>query len=214
MKPISAVYDHAVEKGYLADDGGLSFLDDIAEGYVKDGHTEHADLTAWFVAAVRALDADSAGLDRAGRTAPEGGTRGGNRLDEGIEMSKFSIEVGTIPGNISEFHGPAHLRAGDPALVIRHPDAPWTSTFYATPLEDDPRVEVLGTHAVGAIGITVGLTTSKGSTVLADGTVSEWERPAIAYYSPSKLESLGEGDGVTNFADSVLYLWPKHKGAA
>ena len=57
LKPISAVYDHAVEKGYLAEDGGLSFLDDIQEGYVKGGHTkhaEHADLTA-FVAAVRAL---------------------------------------------------------------------------------------------------------------------------------------------------------------
>ena len=34
----------------------------------------------------------------------------------------FQVEVGTIPGNISEFHGPAHLRAGDPALVIRHPE--------------------------------------------------------------------------------------------
>ena len=54
LKPISAVYDHAVEKGYLAEDGGLSFLGDIAEGYMKDGHTEHADLTA-FVAAVTAL---------------------------------------------------------------------------------------------------------------------------------------------------------------
>ena len=54
LKPISAVYDHAVEQGYLADDGGLSFLDDIQEGYRKDGHTEHADLTA-FVAAVAAL---------------------------------------------------------------------------------------------------------------------------------------------------------------
>ena len=68
----------------------------------------------------------------------------------------FQIEVGTIAGNISEFHGPAHLRTGDPALVIRHPSAPWTTSFYNTPLEDDPRVQVLGTHAVGGIGITVG----------------------------------------------------------
>ena len=122
----------------------------------------------------------------------------------------FEIEVGTIPGNISEFHGPAHLRAGDPALVIRHPSAPWTSTLYTSPLEGDPRVQVLGTHAVGSIGITVGVTTSKGSTVLADGTVNEWERPAIAYYSPDKLESLGEGDGVTDFANSAVYIFPKH----
>ena len=54
LEPISAVYDHAVEKGYLAEDGGLSFLDDIAEGYQKDGYSEHADLSA-FVAAVTAL---------------------------------------------------------------------------------------------------------------------------------------------------------------
>ena len=123
----------------------------------------------------------------------------------------FQIEVGTIPGNISEFHGPGSLRAGDPALVIRHPSAPWSTSFYNTPLEDDPRVTVLGTHAVGSIGITVGLTTSKGSTVEADGKVVEWERPSVAYYSPDKLESLGEGDGVTNFADSAVYIFPKHK---
>ena len=125
-------------------------------------------------------------------------------------MNDFDITVGTIPGNISEFHGPAHLRAGDPALVIRHPSAPWTSAPYNEPLEGDPRVTVLGTHAVGSIGITVGVTTSKGSTVLADGTVNEWERPAIAYYSPDKLENLAEGDGVTNVENSVLYLFPKH----
>ena len=125
-------------------------------------------------------------------------------------MTGFDITVGTIPGNISEFHGPAHLRAGDPALVIRHPSAPWTSAPYGSPLESDPRVQVLGTHAVGSIGITVGLTTSKGSTVLADGTVKEWERPAVAYYSPDNLESLGEGDGVTDFVNSAVYIFPKH----
>ena len=77
-------------------------------------------------------------------------------------MNSFDITVGTLPGNISEFHGPAHLRAGDPALVIRHPSAPWTTSPYNTPLEDDPNVQVLGTHAVDGIGITVGETTSKG----------------------------------------------------
>ena len=126
-------------------------------------------------------------------------------------MSDFDIQVGVLPGNISEFHGPAHLRAGDPALVIRHPSAAWTTSPYNTPLEDDPRVQVLGTHAVGSIGITVGLTTSKGSTVLAQGTVEHWNRPAIAYYSPDKLESLGEGDGVTDFANSAFYIFPKHR---
>ena len=125
-------------------------------------------------------------------------------------MTDFDITVGTIPGNISEFHGPAHLRAGDPALVIRHPSAPWSTSFYATPLEDDSRVKVLGTHAVDGIGITVGLTTSKGSTVEADGKVVEWERPSVAYYSPDKMESLGEGDGVTDFANSAVYIFPKH----
>ena len=124
-------------------------------------------------------------------------------------MSGFDIALGTLPGNISEFHGPGSLRAGDPALVIRHPSAPWTTAYYITPLENDPRVQVLGTHAVGSIGITVGLTTSKGSTVLADGTVKEWERPAVAYYSPDKLDSLGEGDGVTDFVDSAFYIFPK-----
>ena len=124
----------------------------------------------------------------------------------------FQIEVGVLPGNISEFHGPAHLRAGDPALVIRHPDGPWTTAPYTAQhaLEVDPHVQVLGTHAVGGIGITVGVTTRSGSTVLADGTVREWERPAIAYYSPDKLESLGEGDGVTDFANSAVYIFPKH----
>ena len=124
-------------------------------------------------------------------------------------MTGFDISVGTIPGNISEFHGSAHLRAGDPALVIRHPSAPWSTSFYDSPLEDDPRVQVLGTHAVDGIGITVGLTTSKGSTVLADGTVEEWERPSVAYYSPDKMESLGEGDGVTDFVNSAVYIFPK-----
>ena len=90
----------------------------------------------------------------------------------------FEIEVGTIPGNISEFHGPASLRAGEPALVIRHPDGPWsTSAPYTDPLEGDSRVKVLGTHTVGSIGITVGLTRSKGSTVLADGTVKNGSGP-------------------------------------
>ena len=70
---------------------------------------------------------------------------------------------------------------------------------------------MLGTHAVGSIGITVGLTTSKGSTVLPDGTVKEWERPAVAYYSPDKLDSLGEGDGVTNVVDSAFYIFPKQR---
>ena len=62
--------------------------------------------------------------------------------------------------------------------------------------------------------ITVGTTTSEGSTVLADGTEEDWERPAIAYYSPGdEIETLGEGDGVTNVEDSALYLFPKHSGA-
>ena len=129
-------------------------------------------------------------------------------------MSGFDIEVGALPGNISEFHGAASRRAGDPALVIRHPDWPWTTAAYSTPLEEDPRVQVLGTHAVGGIGITVGLTTSKGSTVQANGSVVEWERPALAYYSPDRIESLGEGDGVTNFVDSAFYIFPKHKAEA
>ena len=122
----------------------------------------------------------------------------------------FEIEVGTIPGNISEFHGPAHLRAGDPALVIRHPSAPWSTAPYNEPPSLDPRVTDIKGYTVDGAHITVGLTTSKGSTVLEDGTVDEWERPAIAYYSPDKLESLGEGDGVTDFVDSAVYIFPKH----
>ena len=122
----------------------------------------------------------------------------------------FQIEVGVLPGNISEFHGPAHLRAGDPALVIRHPSAPWSTMFFSFSIENDPNVKVLGTHAVDGIGITVGLTTSKGSTVLADGTVEEWERPAVAYWSDGKLDYLGEGDGVTDFVNSAFYIFRKH----
>ena len=98
--------------------------------------------------------------------------------------------------------------------MIRHPSGPWTSAPYTSALEGDLRVKVLGTHAVDGIGITVGTTTSKGSTVLADGKVIEWGRPAIAYYSPDEIETLGEGDGVTNVEDSALYLFPKHRGKA
>ena len=68
---------------------------------------------------------------------------------------------------------------------------------------------MLGTHAVDGIGITVGETTSKGSTVEADGTVTEWVRPSVAYYSPDKLQSLGDGDGVTDFVNSAVYIFPK-----
>ena len=32
----------------------------------------------------------------------------------------------------------------------------------------------------------------------------------MAYYSPDKLDELGEGDGVTDFADSAFYIFPKH----
>ena len=126
-------------------------------------------------------------------------------------MSSFEIEVGTLPGNISEFHGPAHLRAGDPALVIRHTSGPWSTSFYDKSLESDPRVTAIEVYEVDGVAIAAGLTTSKGSTVQADGKVVEWERPSVAYCSDDKLESLGEGDGVTDFVNSAFYIFPKHK---
>ena len=44
----------------------------------------------------------------------------------------FQIEVGEIPGSISEFKRKANI--GDPALVIRHPSGPWTISAYVNPL--------------------------------------------------------------------------------
>ena len=54
LKPISVVFDHAVEKGYLAPHEGQLFLADVQEGFGKDGHGANADLTA-FIVAVQAL---------------------------------------------------------------------------------------------------------------------------------------------------------------
>ena len=124
-------------------------------------------------------------------------------------MEDFDVSVGTLPDSISEFHSAGSHRMGDPALVIRHISGPWSTTMYTSiaSLINDPNVRVLGTHAVGKLGITVGVTTSKGST---DGV--PWERPSLAYASDGGLDDLGVEDGSPNtYARSVFYLFPKHR---
>ena len=60
----------------------------------------------------------------------------------------FEIEIGELPGNVSEFT-PIHghpIRAGMPALVIRHPSGPWTTAAYDGPLENAPDMERIATY--------------------------------------------------------------------
>ena len=54
IAPISVAYDHAVARGYLAPGDGLSYLVDVQEGLVKDGHGANSTL-ATFIVAVRTL---------------------------------------------------------------------------------------------------------------------------------------------------------------
>ena len=51
---VLVVYDHAVEKGYLAEHEGMLFLEDVQEGFEKDGLGADADL-AVFMSVVNAL---------------------------------------------------------------------------------------------------------------------------------------------------------------
>ena len=54
LTPVSVVYDHAVEKEYLAAGEGVLFLEDVQEGFVKDGLGINMELGA-FISAVKAL---------------------------------------------------------------------------------------------------------------------------------------------------------------
>ena len=124
----------------------------------------------------------------------------------------FNVKEGTIPDAASEFHGHINRRVGQPALEIRYnsPDgkyAPWSSMAYGdAELEGATNIR---TYTVDGLFVAIGETTVKGSTVEADGTVVEWERPAIAYGPVPEVDSLGDGDGVTSPQDDVLYLFPR-----
>ena len=117
----------------------------------------------------------------------------------------FTIEVGELPGNVTEFKGPISRRMGDPALVIRD-DAtgkmPETAA-YDEPLDGFHSVANVRTFEVGGVEIQTGETSVKGSTVLTDGSVKEWVRLAVAYY-PATIDSFGDSDAV--------YLFPKKGG--
>ena len=121
----------------------------------------------------------------------------------------FEVEVGTIPSDISEFHGKVLL--GAPALVIRHPSGPWTTAPYTTPLEDDPRVDLYRTIEFDGIAITVWRDDPQGFDGAGRRVGRNVGTPAMAYYSPDKVDFLAEGDGVTNVENSALYIFPKHR---
>ena len=104
-------------------------------------------------------------------------------------MTGFDIAVGTIPGNINEFHGPGSL------LVIRHPSAPWTS---APSLEGASKCSAR-THRDGR---------RDDESTCGRTAPSKSARHRVLL---SRLESLGEGDGVTDFANSAFYIFPKHR---
>ena len=50
IRAVSVVYDHAVEKGYIAEKEGTLFLDDVQEGLVKDGLGANTELAVFLVA--------------------------------------------------------------------------------------------------------------------------------------------------------------------
>ena len=111
---------------------------------------------------------------------------------------------------MTEFSGPIRLRMGDPCLIIRHPDGPWTTHPYTDPA-DLVNMRNADVHEVGGIKISTGETTVKGSTVLPDGTVKTWERPALAYASHDEFDSFGDGDGTGDTNTDATYLFPKHR---
>ena len=123
----------------------------------------------------------------------------------------FNVKAGTIPDAASEFHGHINRRVGQPALEIRYLSedgnpAPWSSMAYQDrTLSGATNIR---TYSVDGLSVAIGETTVKGSTVQADGTVVEWERPAIAYGPVPEVDSLGDGDGATSPQDDVLYLFP------
>ena len=124
----------------------------------------------------------------------------------------FSVTLGKIPDAASEFHGHINRRVGQPALEIRYhgedgQPAPWSNMAYQDSVLDG--ATNVRTYEVDGLTVVIGETTVKGSTVQVDGTVVEWERPAIAYGPVPQVDSLGDGDGVTSPQDDVLYLFPR-----
>ena len=117
----------------------------------------------------------------------------------------FNVEVGVLPASAAEFSR-RPIKPGTPALVITHEQGPWTTAAYDEILDGQPNVKLLGTRDVEGTTIQTGLTTSKGSTVQADGTVVEWERPALAYY-PASLDSLLVGEEENG--SGTLYLFAR-----
>ena len=118
----------------------------------------------------------------------------------------FEIEVGELPGSVTEFKGAISRRMGDPALVIRNDEGNMPETAaYSKPLDEFHGVSNVETFEVGDVEIQTGETEVKGSTVLPDGSVENWVRDAVAYY-PATIDSFGDTDAV--------YLFPKAKKRA
>ena len=120
-------------------------------------------------------------------------------------MSDFIVEEKGLPRIVDQFsrrHGRS-IRSGQAALAISHPSGKWSTSYFITPL-NETNVKILGTWVVEGVPITLGETTSKGSTVLADGQVENWVRPSVAYYAPVELDSLGDGQHETG----TVYLIP------
>ena len=126
-------------------------------------------------------------------------------------MSGFLIEIGELPRDVGDFTG--HLRAGLPAIKVRHPgDDAWSTAPFTSPESlAGANLPDLGTLTVDGIEVMFAETTSKGSTVRADGTVEEWKRPAIAYASMHEMDYFAEGDGATDPDNSTFYIFAKHR---
>ena len=115
-------------------------------------------------------------------------------------MSKFNISRSRLPQIVNWFSD-GKLRAGEACLAITYSgEGKWSTSFWTEdPVSKDR--PLIGKHKIGGIEITFAESTSKGSTVEADGSVTEWVRPAICYYSPDAIDSVGDSKG-----NGVVYM--------
>ena len=130
---------------------------------------------------------------------PSAWVRVTNRYNEKA-MSKFNISRSRLPQIVNWFSD-GKLRAGEDCLAITYSgEGKWSTSFWT----EDPVSKsrpLIGKHKIGGIEITFAESTSKGSTVEVDGSVTEWVRPAICYYSPDAIDSVGDSKG-----NGVVYM--------
>ena len=115
----------------------------------------------------------------------------------------FQIKLGELPESAKEFDGP--ISPGDSAIVVQHPSGPWTTSAYTK--IDPNEMRIIGKYSINGVYIELGETTSKGSTVQPDGTVVNWERPAIAYAPSIDLDTLEDA------GTDTVYIFPESNRA-